>query len=81
MQGALMRINVFLQHPLWEWSVYITCIEGKRAAEGEERSLGVKFVLSYEIRPATHPQALSNGTGLPWGGCGDVHGADLRSPL
>lgn len=24
---------------------------------------------------------LSNGTGLPWGDCGDVHGADLRSPL
>lgn len=33
MLGALTRINIFLEHWLWELSVYITWVKGKRAAE------------------------------------------------
>lgn len=46
MHRALMRINIFLQHRLWEWSVYVTCIEGKRAAEGgEKKKLGGEIII------------------------------------
>lgn len=40
MLGVLVGINVFLQHCFWEWSVYITCVKGKRAAELKKKSLG-----------------------------------------
>lgn len=33
MLRALTRINIFLRHCLWELSVYITWVKGKRAAE------------------------------------------------